>query len=63
MPLWSAMVVKIQAHGSGSGWSTASLPAKIALCTGWLVHVWSAVHQHRTKGTGIYKSGNFSREL
>ena len=27
MSLWSAMVVSVQAHGSGGSWPTASLPA------------------------------------
>jgi len=34
MSLWSAMVVSIQAHGSGGSYPTASLPARIVVRVG-----------------------------
>jgi hypothetical protein len=34
MPLWSTMVVSIQAHGSGGSYPTASLPAQALDCMG-----------------------------
>jgi hypothetical protein len=69
MSLWSPVVVSTypcglassQAHGSGSSWPTASLPARTVVCAGRWSHVWSAISDYQLDFRFVLSASVFPR--